>query len=622
MSTMPSQRTWGVGALTALFVGILCVLVALNRGHGTSVDEGHVFQTTRALVVRQSWHMEEPLNDRYYSRYTPLVSILAAPLFAAGWFLGGAAWAEVASYQLNALATAVAAVCLAVVVTRAGASREAGVFTAISYGLGSLATVYAGSLYTQQTAAALLVIALLCLVSGWRLATAIAWACLVWCREESLILLPALLGFGLCSDSRVRRAPGPLAAGSLSGLVLWGITNVLRGDPLLGGGYGGETFISDPLRGLYGLFLSAGKGLLFFSPLSALGLVAGFVYRPRWWVPLGAGAVAWSLMISAWWTWHGGYCWGPRLLLVALPLMHLGLAPLWDFWGPGRRVLLCTLAGCVLLQAVASGTHPYGERVGLRAGIATESEHLFVPAVAPLWIDGIPVGDWWWLRSGMTGPRWLLPCLGVALLVVGGTLLFLGPVRLLVRSVRRRDSLMPGSGTRMFGAVLVFAGLAYGPLANAIARRVEVGGASRRGIVYAPIGGLYEFHLPLGQPGRLEALLVDGQPVRATVRGAWANYMVDVNQGEHELVLSEGSILNLLWTSPGGVFYREPIPPLYRGTARGRPMLRLLRKLAEWRWIVCACGVYLLLVPVLVDRAMRHTQRNGAEEERNPTRSP
>lgn len=93
-------------------------------------------------------------------------------------------------------------------------------------------------------------------------------------------------------------------------------------------GYG--TFIS-PLRGLFGLFFGAGKGLIFFSPAIILGALTwrSFLkeHRKVFWIVLAAVAFR-ILFIASRSDWHGGFCIGPRYLLLVIPFFLIPLA----FW--------------------------------------------------------------------------------------------------------------------------------------------------------------------------------------------------------------------------------------------------------------------------------------------------
>jgi hypothetical protein len=81
-----------------------------------------------------------------------------------------------------------------------------------------------------------------------------------------------------------------------------------------------------PWEGLFGLTLSFGKGLLWYCPLAVASLIAGrWSYRdyPRL-VVIAVGAVVFRFLFMACRSdWHGGFCLGPRQLLLALPFAML-----------------------------------------------------------------------------------------------------------------------------------------------------------------------------------------------------------------------------------------------------------------------------------------------------------
>ncbi len=578
------------------FLCILCWLVAFSRGHGTSVDEGHVYETARALVERRSWQLEEPLNERRYSRYSPLPSLLAAALYATGRVLGGSEVARVWAYQLNAVTTAAAAVCLMLAAARLGASRAAAVFVAFSYGLASLATPYAGSLYSQPLAAALVAGCMVLSCGTSTALLAICWALAIWCRAELLLLTPAFACFAALARGRAVRAWAAYGFGALAGVVLWAATNLLRGDPLFAGSYGEEGFVGDVLRGIYGLSVSAGKGLLLFSPLSALGVLAGTIYRPIWWRPLLGAVLAYMFLIAGWWTWHGGYCWGPRLLLPVLPVLHLSLALLWDSTPTMRKTWSALLVGLGCLQLFASGMHPYEERVGPRSGLATESEHIFVPSLSPLWISHRQVADWWWLSSRAESAGRIPRAALAGGLVLIGLLCLLYPARVLLKSQGGVEVRRPWSGWQGAGAVLLVVGIAWGTILDGVAGVVaSPPQRSATLVVFAPVRGIYTFHLPRLASGELAQMTVDGRTIRAVPRGTWADYVAQLDVGEHRVRLAVPVAVNeLFWTSPGGVFYKEPVPVLYLGTDRANLVLGVLRAARGWGWFPVVLGVYLL----------------------------
>jgi hypothetical protein len=91
-------------------------------------------------------------------------------------------------------------------------------------------------------------------------------------------------------------------------------------------GYG--TFVF-PLRGLYGLIFGAGKGVLFFMPVLVLGafLSKSFLLENRKLFLMVASAVAFRvLFVASRSDWHGGFCTGPRYLVMAIPFFLIPLA--------------------------------------------------------------------------------------------------------------------------------------------------------------------------------------------------------------------------------------------------------------------------------------------------------
>jgi hypothetical protein len=86
-----------------------------------------------------------------------------------------------------------------------------------------------------------------------------------------------------------------------------------------------------PWRGLYGLLLSSGKGLLLFSPAILLGIFSWpLLHRqhPVLSLVLGGTALARWFFIAARSDWHGGFSLGPRYLVMLLPFLLLPIG----FW--------------------------------------------------------------------------------------------------------------------------------------------------------------------------------------------------------------------------------------------------------------------------------------------------
>jgi len=88
-------------------------------------------------------------------------------------------------------------------------------------------------------------------------------------------------------------------------------------------------------HGLYGLLLGGGKGLLVFCPAVVLALLGWPAFargHGRLAALLGAAVLARVLFVASYYDWHGGFCLGPRYLLMAVPFLVLPFG----FWWRNR----------------------------------------------------------------------------------------------------------------------------------------------------------------------------------------------------------------------------------------------------------------------------------------------
>jgi hypothetical protein len=114
--------------------------------------------------------------------------------------------------------------------------------------------------------------------------------------------------------------------------------------------------------GIAGFLFKSDKSVFLYAPVLALAVVAWptFIraHRREAWVVLAA-IIPYFLLMSAWEEWHGGYSYGPRLILPLLPLACLSLAVLPDVLrrsSDGKRTgrAVAFLVICALAMNVAS----------------------------------------------------------------------------------------------------------------------------------------------------------------------------------------------------------------------------------------------------------------------------
>ncbi len=167
-------------------------------------------------------------------------------------------------------------------------------------------------------------------------------------------------------------------------IVLVGLHNAVRfGNPMVfDRGVGFDT----PLRvGLYGLLLSRGHGVLFFSPPVAATIPALLMMRrrrPAEALLFAAFIAVYPIAYATYRDWAGGLCWGPRYLVPALPFAVLPLGELLMMGGVAEALVLALgLAG---LSVQLAATLVDFQRARL----------LFTdPSYQPNWLEGPKVSQ-------------------------------------------------------------------------------------------------------------------------------------------------------------------------------------------------------------------------------------
>jgi hypothetical protein len=120
----------------------------------------------------------------------------------------------------------------------------------------------------------------------------------------------------------------------LSGMVMmlgaWGIYNYARYGSPFSLGYTGEGFTNQLLIGFYGLLFSIGRGVIFYSPLTAIAFIYFLLnyhhLEKRHYDVLGMywlASFSILLIFSKWHSFEGGWTWGPRFFLPFVPIIHL-----------------------------------------------------------------------------------------------------------------------------------------------------------------------------------------------------------------------------------------------------------------------------------------------------------
>jgi hypothetical protein len=390
-SVLPSGRRLHALAASALML----VYLAVMSGHMTSMDGFLVQRQARALVFEHSINFRTPGwfwkgEPVYSSKFgiglslayvpgmmfaSPLVSLVPSSaerpkktfdfyykqLYEDPLYTVGASW-------VHAAVTALAAFFVARLMTALGCSRRASLWGVALYGIGSAALVYSRGDFTQPLVgmcwAAAMLAAVVCRQSGspaaaWSAAGAVGFAVLTR-PFDGLLLFVAVLALvtPLAPSKWNLRALGPamaVVAGLAVATIVTGLLNQARtGDPWTTGYKLDGVWSLPDLERIAYVLVGPSRGLLWDFP-AVLLLPLGMAALARHGKRFEAGvllALCGALLLNTmcWKVWWGGWCWGLRLFVPALPLLAAVAGAGIDRLGRGAQRLVpaaLLLAGLV-----------------------------------------------------------------------------------------------------------------------------------------------------------------------------------------------------------------------------------------------------------------------------------
>ena len=394
---------WGAVFLLSVY------FLSIGRGY-YSTDGDVMFRLTWALSEHHSFgfpcdpslpNAPQGPKGKCYSRYGLGQSLAWVPFYEVGkvtsWafrrgdsVLMGAWFVR----RANAIFTALAAFVTGLWAAEMFNSARKGVAAMFLFGLSTLAYPYSKFNFNQPLTSLCLLVSLYLLWSygrtrgkGMLVWSGIAFGYGVFTRLTVVIALPLALLFLFVSDGGADFAERSKKA------ILWSVFPAL----FLGlsfaynlvvfggwkGGYAGEGWTTPILLGMYGLLMSSGKGVFLFVPVFAL--FPWGVYRlhskgfkKESLVFLGL-FVVYLLFYSPFWTWHGGWSWGPRFLVPLMPYISISAISLLDLPLGKLSVALAFLTGAAV--QMLGVLVDFGKYMLL---INDETKILFIPQYSPL----------------------------------------------------------------------------------------------------------------------------------------------------------------------------------------------------------------------------------------------
>jgi hypothetical protein len=339
-------------------IGTYLVYLAFFPAVIYSIDGNSMIAVSESLVTGHGFAVPSPglgaigRHGTYYSSWYPLLSIIALPLVSIAIFASHRLGlpqhyvAALFAVTLSPFFTAASALMVVLLARRLGATTRGAILAALGFAFGTLAPVYS-RLFFADPLLALLTVAGIYFTLGddWRGATGAALLA-VLAKPTGIVLGPCLGSYLLCKRRSAGRWIAPLC-GTAAGLLIYFAYNWARFANPFDFGQPGKFALRVVPYAVAGLLISPGWGLLWYSPaVIAVVAVPGAIFK-RWEGRLlVAVAGAYLAEHSIWMSWAGGWSWGPRLLLPAIP----GLMALSGLLERRRRwfLIALTIAGFIV----------------------------------------------------------------------------------------------------------------------------------------------------------------------------------------------------------------------------------------------------------------------------------
>ncbi len=321
----------------AVGVGVGLIYLAFLPPGIYSIDSNSMVGVAESLVTQGQVTVSPATgivgrDGLYFSAWYPLLSILAVPFVALGYLLSGIVGlpahyvAIVSALVLVSVLTATTSGLVVCLTLRLGGTPLHACLAGVGFAFGTIAMTYARTFFADPLLALLTTASLYFALGEGRkdvAAVAILSALAVLAKPTGLVVGPVLAGYLIAKRRDTVTSLLPLA-GSVVGAALYAFYNYYRfGDPFTFGQPWAFS-MSAFQEGLVGLVLSPGGGLLWYCPpvmLAAVGFKHVLEARRAEAVTVGLLCAGYLIVYSVWQAWYGGWSWGPRLLLPAIPLL-------------------------------------------------------------------------------------------------------------------------------------------------------------------------------------------------------------------------------------------------------------------------------------------------------------
>lgn len=364
-----------------LFLAMLPVFLLVQEGAITGYDGGTMYEVTRSMAeqadvaISEEWNTLPGRRGLEYSRYglgLSLVALFPYVLLSPIANLSGSrdVILEAAAGSTMAFISAGLVVALYLLARRLGTGVRAAALVGIGCVIGTFMLPYTKEFFAEPLTALLLIVAIERILADRPVAAGLALGLAVLTRAQNIVLAPIIVLITL----RRRGLAGSLAfvASMTPGVVATLAYNAARFGSPFEFGYEDVGFTTPFFEGAAGLLFNPLKSIFIFAPIIVL-LPAALTHlwrtnRDAFALVTGNVLITFAITVT-WFAWHGGWGWGPRLLLPAVIPATAAIGP---WLSTTRR------------RKVATVLFATGFVVSLPALIVpTQAQQLEVPPVPP-----------------------------------------------------------------------------------------------------------------------------------------------------------------------------------------------------------------------------------------------
>lgn len=406
-----------------LFLTLLSLYLITFNGQLSSSDGVVMYQTTAAIAQYGTLRLEPNpglpqillgRDGHWYGMYDLGQPIAALPFYVVGRWVSQLLPASdpttltvFAVSLLPVLATAYSGVVFYKTALLLFGKPAAGIIVALLWGTGTIAWHYTKVYFSEALLTLCLLSACYFLFQNSKRAVfwgGLALGAMISIRTAALIYYPACVLYLVLSSFRDRTTQTHLlmaianfSVGMAAAVLLLLWHNYARFGTIFQSGYAGQGFTTPLVVGLYGLLFSPGRSIFLYSPPAILGLMTlpKFYRRfPAAGIFIGAAFSIALVFYGCWWTWHGGWSWGPRFLVPVIPLLLIPIGVGLHQQNFRRSIpVIWGMSALAIIPGLAVNFNAYIIAI-TQGDYSRENLLWFYPEYSPL------VGHWHYLLGG------------------------------------------------------------------------------------------------------------------------------------------------------------------------------------------------------------------------------